>query len=625
LAIPRELESVKNAFLKTNLGKLITDIPKKFGQFASNARIEFERLKTAFNIDGVKGVFQSLGFDSSTASKIESIANAIGKIGQGVLDLDGNKIKNAVSDIASTVFESIRDSNIGQKIADGFKSVLISAGQGIYNAFSEGGIASQAINGLATSLSNLASQAASKFSELKVGEKIASGARSLVGEVGKSIREFVISAVDPQNVIDDKVAKQIGDTVIKIGGFLLESALRLGQSIDAALGAVLYRIINELRKGIVRVSTDASRAIVDALTGMLKNAFSVLEKTNNAIGLNIIPIPDFDKVNSDLKRILDAGSKASISAIDSQLSEDLKTLRDAANKRDKEILQLFGATSVTSKIPVGIPVQVQQQIGAGSANAASAAFDESIFTAQQKAQAFKQNIGVQATSIKDTVGLTTTDVVQKFDSMSTAIESSTTTAFENVNSVIGSKGNEIRGTVDGTIKGIKQEWIVNADWPILGVEFVNGIIKGIDRQETALYRRIRALIAQSITVAKEEGGIRSPSKKTEFEVGLPMGQGIEKGILRTVESVKYAMQNLVASGINSGANAVGNVYTQTSPSAISAQFPRYISSASQSRFVADSYAPSRSVVFSGPVNVRNDSDIKQIAWQVGAVMARMAR
>jgi tape measure domain-containing protein len=625
LSIPRELEKVKEAFLQTNLGKLISDIPNRLSNLATRAVSEFGRLRGAFATSGIKGVLQELGIDASTAGKIETVAKSIGKIGEGVLELDGEKIKSAIGTIGETLFNAIKDSKIGQRAIDGFKAVATAAGTGIYNAFQNGGIGAQAVSGLGAGLGNIATQISNKFTELKLGEKIVAGTRAAVGSVGTGIREVILNAVDPKGGQGGGLASTVVSALGNIAKFLGEQATRLASQLLAAASGLVVAGIGGIAKTAIDIETEVKKKLIDAFAGILQVAYEIRQDINKALGFKLFDDVSPAVIGGGLKLLLDKEAETRKKQVDEFVSSEIQNIRERAIDRDRQIQEAFGGNKA---VPIGLPPQVQSAIGAGAANATGSAFDESIVVAQQKAETFKQTIGLQSTAVKETVGLTTTDIAAKFDTMTSDVSTATETAFSNVNTIIGAKSKEINVTVDGAIKAIKQAWIVDANWPILGIEFVNGIIKGIDQQETRLYARIRELIAGAITVAKDEGAIKSPSRKTDLLVGQPLGQGIARGIVKTTQQVNEAMRALVTSAITVGSGASGgSVAPAPAPGsleALAAEFPNLVIGPKPARF-GMAGASSQQIIFSGPVNVRRDSDIKQIAWEVGTQMSRMGK
>lgn len=79
----------------------------------------------------------------------------------------------------------------------------------------------------------------------------------------------------------------------------------------------------------------------------------------------------------------------------------------------------------------------------------------------------------------------------------------------------------------------------------VGKELVNGISAGIVVALPVLTGAMAKATEAAIKAAKKKADIHSPSKRTEKEIGVPLGQGAAKGVSSQVSNVQKAMHKVV--------------------------------------------------------------------------------
>lgn len=83
------------------------------------------------------------------------------------------------------------------------------------------------------------------------------------------------------------------------------------------------------------------------------------------------------------------------------------------------------------------------------------------------------------------------------------------------------------------------------DWSSLGLEIINGIIRGIDAGATALWNSLVNLASSALQSAKDFLGIGSPSKLFADEVGRWIPAGVAVGIEEDVPSLNRTVQSMI--------------------------------------------------------------------------------
>ncbi len=98
--------------------------------------------------------------------------------------------------------------------------------------------------------------------------------------------------------------------------------------------------------------------------------------------------------------------------------------------------------------------------------------------------------------------------------------------------------------------GLTKE-ILSVDWIGLGVDIINGIIKGLKSMADSVVSALLEIMKAGLDAVKKFFGIASPSKLMETEVGEMIPLGIAKGIEETSYVVKDAIKSLTADAVTS--------------------------------------------------------------------------
>lgn len=93
----------------------------------------------------------------------------------------------------------------------------------------------------------------------------------------------------------------------------------------------------------------------------------------------------------------------------------------------------------------------------------------------------------------------------------------------------------------------------------LGSNLVEGIGVGADGKKNWLSGKLGGIVQAAIAAAKKVGIIKSPSRKTRDEVGIPLVQGIAVGIEKAASEPIKAMGSVVEDLINSGKEKEGKL------------------------------------------------------------------
>lgn len=83
------------------------------------------------------------------------------------------------------------------------------------------------------------------------------------------------------------------------------------------------------------------------------------------------------------------------------------------------------------------------------------------------------------------------------------------------------------------------------DWGSLGLEIINGIIRGLDSGVTALWEALKNLASSALQSAKDFLGIGSPSKLFADEVGRWIPAGVAVGIEEDVPALNRTVQSMI--------------------------------------------------------------------------------
>lgn len=105
------------------------------------------------------------------------------------------------------------------------------------------------------------------------------------------------------------------------------------------------------------------------------------------------------------------------------------------------------------------------------------------------------------------------------------------------------------------------------DWASLGVELINGIVRGIDSAATFLWESLKGLASRALQSAKDTLGISSPSKVFADQVGRWIPAGVGLGIEDNTGTVDAALADMTGSmtGQFNRATMAGNIYTPPAP------------------------------------------------------------
>ncbi len=107
-------------------------------------------------------------------------------------------------------------------------------------------------------------------------------------------------------------------------------------------------------------------------------------------------------------------------------------------------------------------------------------------------------------------------------------------------------GEELRSAWDTIWDGIKEivnraaEWFTNQDWGKIGRNIIEGIGNGITAATGFIVDAAQKAAEAALDALKGFLGISSPAKRPRKEVGQPIGEGIEMGILDKARSVSAA-------------------------------------------------------------------------------------
>lgn len=100
--------------------------------------------------------------------------------------------------------------------------------------------------------------------------------------------------------------------------------------------------------------------------------------------------------------------------------------------------------------------------------------------------------------------------------------------------------------MNGAMKPLKENGIT------AGGELINGMIQGLNGKEGSLYDKVRFIVREAISAAKQEADIHSPSRKTRNLIGKPFMEGIEVGmndyLPNLVKTTKKNMSSIITAG-----------------------------------------------------------------------------
>ena len=93
----------------------------------------------------------------------------------------------------------------------------------------------------------------------------------------------------------------------------------------------------------------------------------------------------------------------------------------------------------------------------------------------------------------------------------------------------------------------------------LATDFFNGMASGIQIGSKKIQRELVEAIDEALDAAKQYAGISSPSKLFNFEVGMPIADGIAQGIFENADKPRNAIRDVVEGVISDVRKKVGAV------------------------------------------------------------------
>ena len=93
----------------------------------------------------------------------------------------------------------------------------------------------------------------------------------------------------------------------------------------------------------------------------------------------------------------------------------------------------------------------------------------------------------------------------------------------------------------------------------LAVDFFNGMASGIQMGSEKIQRELVEVIDEALAAVKARAGISSPSKLFNFEVGMPIAEGIAQGIFENANKPRNAIRDVVEGVISDVRRKVGAV------------------------------------------------------------------
>jgi len=80
---------------------------------------------------------------------------------------------------------------------------------------------------------------------------------------------------------------------------------------------------------------------------------------------------------------------------------------------------------------------------------------------------------------------------------------------------------------------------------VIGNSLADGVARGIEDKVAAIIRAVKSMIDKALGAAKDELNAHSPSRRTEKEIGIPFGKGVEAGIIKSFSSVESTLVNKI--------------------------------------------------------------------------------
>ncbi len=129
--------------------------------------------------------------------------------------------------------------------------------------------------------------------------------------------------------------------------------------------------------------------------------------------------------------------------------------------------------------------------------------------------------------------------------------------IENMASALEGGGAEVADQVSEIISNVGDEaGNAKSQGSDVGASITSGITSGLNRGTGALYSTVRNIVNKAIQVARQASDSHSPSRKSEKLVGLPIVQGIGKGVEKGTPEVLKIMRESTNRIISSGTRVV---------------------------------------------------------------------
>ena len=121
------------------------------------------------------------------------------------------------------------------------------------------------------------------------------------------------------------------------------------------------------------------------------------------------------------------------------------------------------------------------------------------------------------------------------------------------------------------------------DWAQLGIDIINGIIRGLVSMAGQLWEQIKKIVKGALTAGQNAAETGSPSKLFARELGAYIPPGIALGIEESAGVLDKAMEALMDTSLSAGRNAV----PAAPPAAGGSDADRIIAALQSIRFVAE--------------------------------------
>ncbi len=473
-------------------------------------------IKGAFERGGIKALGEYLGFDPQLATDIERIVQSLGTIGTAILRFDGEGFGAGLTTLGGNIYLAIRNSGIGTSILNGFRDL---------------------VGGLTLNLPGL-------------------------------ISSLVLPSGAEASPAENEIKRILGD-IVKV---IAETALRLVSALVGSISILAVAGVRELNKGFIDLETGAKKAVVDFFAAVLNQYLESARQINRIAGVQVIPVPDVQGGAAALKLALDAEGQAKKDAIDGAFNTEINALKTRAAERDKAIREAFFGPTGQAQAPApvnnvaqlggnltgsALVTQLTQQGGNLTGSALVTQLTQQGDQIKSQATSLATTVGTQTAQVQADVSTTRQVVGTDWSTMTDQMVKDADAAMTGINTKIEEGGKAFAVTAKRIVANLKNIFITDAQWVDIGANLVKGIIQGIDNMETPLYQRIISLITGAVTVAREAGGIRSPSRPMNYRVGVPLGQGVIVGIESQISAAAEAARRLVTAAVDAAVAAQG--------------------------------------------------------------------